>query len=705
MIFSAPFATFMLGGSILSASTSLLARAAEPAARSILLACAVAILLSALRVKSVTPRLAVWKIVLYCALAMPVLGWVLPALPLSVPAPKFIDGSVLRTAEPAPTPGTPTSTAPAIVRHAEIESHAKTSVVPASSSAALDSNLTLPVAEPSRVSSAASAPAHKQVRTESLFSRLKVLAGAVYVAVAAIFFARFLLGFVLSRRLERAARTVDDPRALGSLAFHSRAARLKKLPRLAESEIVLVPVTLGVRRSSILLPAGWRDWDDAELDAVMAHEISHVTRRDALTQRLSLLHRAAFWFSPLSWWLDRRIAELAEEASDEAALAHGADRTRYAETLLNFFTVLESAPGRMHWQGVSMATPGTAERRVDRILAWKGVASSGLKKSLALGFALFAAPVVFFAAAVHPAFQIQTHTVPPAQLQEQAPPPAPPSPYVAPVPSAQPVATAPSAPLPRVTPLPYLPSVAPFAPVAQVAPLPRVTNFGFNYVVQDDDNWRNGQTFAIVSGKKYIYVGRHNFTVSSSSDDSDNDELRWLRRRFSGDFIWLERDGKDYLIRDQATIKRALDLFAPMQALDEKQEELGKQQEALGDQQEALGEKMEQVKVSVPDMTADLDRVSEKIKQLAAGGTQDELGELQSEIGELQSKIGELQSEAGRHQSEVGRQQGELGRKQGEIGRKQGEVGRQQGELSRKAAREMKSVIDDAMAHGLAKPE
>lgn len=477
MIPSAPIATFMLASSFRSASTSLLARAAEPAARSILLACAVAILLSVLRVKSVTPRLAVWKIVLYCALAMPVLGWVLPALPLSVPAPEFMAGSVSRAVDLAPAP-----VARATEPRGAIESQSKGSAAPTTNSRITKDPITrnsvtkndvaaISVTEPPRPVSAAPAP--KQVRADSLLTRLKLFAGVLYVAVTTIFFARFLLGFVLSRRLERAARTVDDPRALHSLAFHSRAARLKKLPRLAESEIVLVPVTLGVRRSSILLPAGWRDWDDAELDAVMAHEVSHVARRDALTQRLSLLHRAAFWFSPLSWWLDRRIAELAEEASDEAALARGADRTRYAETLLNFFSVLESAPGRMHWQGVSMATPGTAERRVDRILSWKGVASSGLKKSLALGFALFAPPVVFLAAAVQPAFHIQVHTAPPAQQQEQAPPPAPPSPYVAP---------SPSAPLPRVEPIPYVQRVAPVVPVAQLAELPRVTT-GFNYIV------------------------------------------------------------------------------------------------------------------------------------------------------------------------------------------------------------------------------
>jgi beta-lactamase regulating signal transducer with metallopeptidase domain len=685
MISSVPFA-----GSFVQVSSNLLARAAEPAVRSILLACAAAFVLGALRVKSVTPRLAVWKVVLYGALAMPVLGWVLPALPLSIPAPQFAASSVLGAVAPAPTPAAAAAPRAAIALRPQ---------TPAALVTSGDVNLPPTVAAAERPTPARTT---QPVLAESLFTRLKVAAGAIYVAVAGIFFARFLLGFLLSRRLERAARTVDDPRALGRLTFHSRAARLKKTPRLAESEIVLVPVTLGVRRSSILLPAGWREWDDAELDAVMAHEVSHVTRRDALTQRLSLLHRAAFWFSPLSWWLDRRIAELAEEASDEAALAHGADRTRYAETLLNFFSVLESAPGRMHWQGVSMATPGTAERRVDRILAWKGVASSGLKKSLALGFALMAPPVVFLAAALHPTIHIQSPAAPPAPQQVPSPPSAP-VPGTAALPR---VISIP--PMPLVTPVPLTPLVGPVPPaplvpfVAQESAQTRVTSSGFNYIV-DDDEWRSGQTFVIASGKKYIYVGRHNFSFSSSG--GGDDEIRWLRSKISGDFIWFERDGRYYVIRDEATIKRALDLFAPMQALEEKQAELGKQQEALGEQQEALGQKMEEVKVAVPDMTADLDRVREKLKQLGAGGTQEELGDLQSEIGELQSRIGELQSQAGRRQGEVGRQQGDLGRKQGDLGRKQGEIGRQQGELSKKAAREMRSVLDDAMAHGLAKPE
>ena len=156
-------------------------------------------------------------------------------------------------------------------------------------------------------------------------------------------------------------------------------------------------------QSTILLPCGWREWDDAQLDAVLAHELSHVARRDALTQRLSLLHRAIFWFSPLAWWLDRHLADLAEQASDEAALSCGADRKDYARTLLGFFEALHAAPGRVWWQGVSMAKAGQAEQRVERILSWKGSVAMSMKKSIAVAVLTLAAPVIYLAASAHPA--------------------------------------------------------------------------------------------------------------------------------------------------------------------------------------------------------------------------------------------------------------------------------------------------------------
>jgi len=216
---------------------------------------------------------------------------------------------------------------------------------------------------------------------------------------------------------------------------------------------------------------------------------------------------------------------------------------------------------------------------------------------------------------------------------------------------------------------------------------------GFSYAYGFDDEDR----FVIVSGKS------DNFTMSGSTQDARHVER--LKKQIHGDFIWLQRDEKSYIIRDQATIDRARAFWAPQEELGKQQEELGKQQEVLGKQQEELGAKMAEVRVNVPDMTAELDRLKAKLQKLGARATMDQIGELQSEIGELQSKIGEIQSEAGDQQSKLGALQGQLGEKQGKLGEQQGELGRRQGELAEKATRQMRELIDETIKNGTAKPE
>jgi beta-lactamase regulating signal transducer with metallopeptidase domain len=555
-------------------------------------------------------------------------------------------------------------------------------------------------------------------------------AATTYLLVTLGFLLRFALGLILSVRLERAAQRVHDPRALALLSSRARSLGIKRVPRLAESDLLSVPVTFGVVRPAILLPSGWRDWDEAELDAVISHEASHVARLDAFIDRLSLLHRAVFWFSPLSWYLTGCIAELAEEASDEAALAAGADRTRYAETLLGFFAELEATPGRAWWQGVAMATAGQAEKRLDRILEWKGSVAMQLKKSVVAVLVMCAVPVVYVAAALRPGaynFSSSEHgsmqeqvPAPPAQAPSApAPAPAPvalPAPVVTVDPVTRPVVTVDpatrvvvrTAVAPRVSVAVSADAIAPVVikdpvKVRVLAPLQLVTQSsqsGSTVFVMSGD--REGHQFVISSGNTYISVSGDS---ESYGTDHPSEFVEFLQEKLSGDFIWFRRDGKSYVIRDPATIKRAKDFFAAVQELDKKQEELGKQQEALGEKQEALGKEQEEVHVQIPDMTEDLHKLEAELKKLGASGTQEDLGRIQGEIGELQSKLGDLQSVAGDEQGKMGEKQGELGEQQGKLGELQGELGRQQEQVFKNASRQMKSLIDDAVAHGLAKPE
>ncbi|MGD1080582.1 MAG: M56 family metallopeptidase [Candidatus Sulfotelmatobacter sp.] len=709
----------------LPASTSLLAQLANPAARALALSIVVGLGLSAFRVKSTSLRLFTWTAVLYASIAMPLLQWMLPPLPIPTPAilqqaffqfaarrPVLKDVQATETRYAAPAP--PAAGAPSIV-YAEA---AKPRLAPASGSATAREQTPLVAPAP------ASSPSFP-------FS-IGWTAIAVYFAVAFILLMRFFVGLAFSHRLMQASQRIDEPRLAPKLAARARAAGLAIVPRAAESEFISVPLTMGILRSTILLPSGWREWDDAKLDAVIAHELSHVARRDALTQRLSLLHRAIFWFSPLAWWLDRQLADLAEQASDEAALSCGANRENYARTLLGFFEALQTAPGRVWWQGVAMAKLGHAQRqaehqaeqRVERILSWKGAVTMGRKKSIAVVVLALAVPVIYFAASAHPVeaypraaelMQAQSSTSAPAATSKPAPSPAPNSqsgtailapPVAGPsdgIISGGPTAP-PMPPAPRTGvaggvagPAPIAPvaPIAPIGPIAQAAPAAPAPSSprGFSYHYGYDDE----QRFVIVSGKT------DSVTMSGSAEDARHVEK--LRKQIPGDFIWFQRDEKSYVIRDQATIDRAKQLWAPQEELGKKQEELGKQQEALGKQQQELGAKMEQIRVNVPDMTEELEKLKAELKQLSSGATSEQVGHVQSEIGELQRKIGEIQSHAGDQQGKLGEEMGALGEKQGKLGEQQGELGRQQGELAEQASRQMKQLLDEAIAKGTAQPE
>jgi beta-lactamase regulating signal transducer with metallopeptidase domain len=475
----------MMPQSIAPAYWSFLMHILDPALRSLALGGLAALALFVFRVKNASTRLAVWTGVLYAALAMPLLAFALPSLSLPVPtafAPLFAK-TTAASAAPAATQiaraplgandlaetfalpaAVPTARPVRAVRRSR---HAASSTEPPIGASNLVSNVALIVSpEPEQIPAVASiaprASASAPVGTHRVLS-VTIVGAALFCVVALFLLARIALGTVFGVRLVRSAETIGDCEAIRVLLRQARAAGVASAPRLAESDLVCVPVTLGIIRPVILLPAYWRNWEQPALAAVIAHEMSHIARRDALTQRLALVHRAIFWFSPLAWWLNRALANAAEEASDEAALAAGADRAFYAETLLGFFAALSENSRRVYWQGVSIAAPGQAERRVDRILNWRGAVSMRIGKSLAVGLVLFGVPVVLLAAAARPS------TVTAQAPAAPAAPSLPALPAAAPVPAPAPLASAAPSPIAAPMPAPAAPML-PVLAMAQTAP-------------------------------------------------------------------------------------------------------------------------------------------------------------------------------------------------------------------------------------------
>jgi GWxTD domain-containing protein len=217
------------------------------------------------------------------------------------------------------------------------------------------------------------------------------IAAISWLLIALTMLFRLLLGLRLSARLVRNSRPIED--------------------KIRESDLVRVPITVGTLRPVVILPPDWRDWPASKLRAVIAHEQAHVARHDPVRQLAASIYRSVAWFHPLAWWLKAELAELAEQASDDAAIAAGEDRVKYAEALLSF---IERTPRRVQWEGVPMANRQTRMRRIDRVLDQTRELSRPANHRALAALILAALPLVYLATATRPVWAQAPAAVTPA---------------------------------------------------------------------------------------------------------------------------------------------------------------------------------------------------------------------------------------------------------------------------------------------------
>jgi bla regulator protein blaR1 len=102
-----------------------------------------------------------------------------------------------------------------------------------------------------------------------------------------------------------------------------------------EAPCCVEPAVVGWRQPIVLLPRDLPEYlTPSQLEAVLAHELCHVRRKDNLTAALHMVVESLFWFYPVVWWIGGRMLAEREIACDEAVLSTTNDRQGYAEAIL-----------------------------------------------------------------------------------------------------------------------------------------------------------------------------------------------------------------------------------------------------------------------------------------------------------------------------------------------------------------------------------
>jgi beta-lactamase regulating signal transducer with metallopeptidase domain len=140
---------------------------------------------------------------------------------------------------------------------------------------------------------------------------------------------------------------------------------LRRRVKLLISTTSSSPMTWGVFRPVIALPADSLQWPDKRLRVVLRHELAHVKRLDCFTQDIACVVCALYWFNPLTWIAAGRMRAEREKACDDFVLNTGTRPSEYANHLVEIAQQFSAA----NFGGaVAMARPSGLELRVTAIL-------------------------------------------------------------------------------------------------------------------------------------------------------------------------------------------------------------------------------------------------------------------------------------------------------------------------------------------------
>lgn len=175
----------------------------------------------------------------------------------------------------------------------------------------------------------------REIPWQSGWERMAPWAAGAYLAGLIAMLARLLHGFAASARMRRLGEQVDASAWTSGLKKMTGTLGVRVQPVLEWSRDVAAPVIIGFAKPAILLPVALASrLTPEQVEAVLAHELAHLKRRDTWALAVQRVGETILFFHPAVWWMSRQMEVAREEACDDLVLAAGCDPADYAEALV-----------------------------------------------------------------------------------------------------------------------------------------------------------------------------------------------------------------------------------------------------------------------------------------------------------------------------------------------------------------------------------
>lgn len=177
----------------------------------------------------------------------------------------------------------------------------------------------------------------------------------LWALVCMAFLVKIAIGKLCTRRLIKRATSVESTELKQNVTG----------AKIVESGEISSPAVSGLFSHTIILPSHWRQWDQQKRSAVIAHELAHIHRRDGIVVFLAQVNTALFWFNPIAWIAKSKVNRLAELACDQQAALETGDRLGYAQQLIEIAAAKMEHPFQ---PGIAMAAPRGISERIEMLL-------------------------------------------------------------------------------------------------------------------------------------------------------------------------------------------------------------------------------------------------------------------------------------------------------------------------------------------------
>ena len=194
--------------------------------------------------------------------------------------------------------------------------------------------------------------------------QLVVVGYALFILLCSVRLAR---QWITNERLKASVTDVGLPIGVETTAMYCRRLFQLQNVNVVRSNTARVPCTLGVRRPLIVLPDTFCDnANDETLLSVIAHEMTHVQRRDFLTKLICECISLPISFHPFNAFIKRQIERERELACDELVTRRAVVRETYARSLLTAADL--AMVGARYGTALSIFDGMTLEKRIKQLV-------------------------------------------------------------------------------------------------------------------------------------------------------------------------------------------------------------------------------------------------------------------------------------------------------------------------------------------------